>query len=89
MPKLDGSLNRKERQPQRTCAKKKVYKTFNEAAKQADMYGRQGYKQQYVYSCRVCNKYHLTTIRPEAIEEGYDAWEMIPKSNTPEEKHAE
>jgi hypothetical protein len=86
--KLDGTPNRKERHLQRTCAKKKVYKTFNDAARQADMYGRQGYKEQYVYSCRICGEYHLTTVRSESVEESYDAWEMIPKSNTLEEKHA-
>ena len=64
MPKLDGTLNRKERQPQRTCAKKVVYETPWEAVKKAFVYFQQHKVWQSPYECSVFGKIHLTTERP-------------------------
>ena len=75
--KLDGTLNRKERQPARTCAKKKAYKNRGIANTQAVKYREAGCIEQYVYQCKTCNKYHLTKLRPEALEDGRVVWEML------------
>jgi hypothetical protein len=74
--KLDGTLNRKARQPERTCAKKKVYRTGKEAADKAILYRSQGLLEQYVYQCKTCWKYHLTKMKPEAMEDGRLIWQM-------------
>ena len=62
MPKLDGTLNRKERQPQRICARKNVYETPFEATVKAWEYLKIFKKWQTPYECAVCGKIHLTTV---------------------------
>ena len=64
MPKLDGTMNRKERQPARTCAKKKAYATPWDAVKSALSYFQQFKVWQSSYECLICGKIHLTTIPP-------------------------
>lgn len=54
--------NRKSRQPQITCAKKKVYTTSREAVKAAFIYRQNGFKQQSPYECANCGKIHLTSM---------------------------
>ena len=61
MLKLDGTLNRKERQPERTCAKKKVYATPWDAVKASYDYAEQFKSWQSPYECKICGKIHLTS----------------------------
>lgn len=59
--RLDGKLNRTQRKPQRTCAKKKSYKTSWDAVMMAFKYRMNGAKLQSPYECPWCKSIHLTS----------------------------